>query len=146
MALIDRDPKFGTDRTTSALIDFGEGRHLTFTVSTQATAYQRVHILGTKARIEIEIPFNAPQGAAMRIYLDNGKKLANEDGQDDQVRQVRPVPASGAKRSRGPSAARRSRSSASTTPSCRCACSTRSSARKNRAAGKNPDPAIHVTT
>src|SRR5690606_15215121 len=74
MALIDRDPTFGTDRTTSAVIDFGEGRHLTFTTSTQATLYQRVNILGTKARVEVEIPFNAPQGGAMKIYLDDGKK------------------------------------------------------------------------
>ena len=76
-AAIDRDPKFGIDRTTSALVDFGEGRHLTFTSSTQATPYQRVHILGTKARLEIEIPFNAPQGAALKIYLDDGKQLAD---------------------------------------------------------------------
>jgi predicted dehydrogenase len=75
VSLIDRDPKFGTDRTTSGLIDFGGGRHLTFTVSTQATLYQRVNILGTRARLEIEIPFNAPQGGSMRVYLDNGKEL-----------------------------------------------------------------------
>jgi predicted dehydrogenase len=76
VSLIDRDPNFGTDRTTSALIDFGEGRHLTFTTSTQATPYQRVNILGTKARLEIEIPFNAPQGGSMKLYLDSGKELA----------------------------------------------------------------------
>ena len=35
VALIDRDPALGTDRTTSALLDFGEGRQLGFTVSTQ---------------------------------------------------------------------------------------------------------------
>jgi predicted dehydrogenase len=75
VSLIDRDPKFGTDRTTSALVDFGEGRHLTFTTSTQATPYQRVNILGTKARLEIEIPFNAPQGGSMKLYLDNGKEF-----------------------------------------------------------------------
>jgi len=76
-ALIDRDPTFGTDRLTSFLIDFGEGRHLTATVSTQLTPYQRVNIMGTKARLEIEIPFNAPQGEATMIRLDNGKKLGN---------------------------------------------------------------------
>jgi predicted dehydrogenase len=76
-ALIDRDPNFGTDRTTSALIDFGEGRHLTFTTSTQATPYQRVNILGTKGRLEIEIPFNATQGGAMKLYFDDGKKLGD---------------------------------------------------------------------
>ncbi|MCP4380497.1 MAG: Gfo/Idh/MocA family oxidoreductase [Hyphomicrobiales bacterium] len=75
--LIDRDPKFRTDRTTSAVIDFGKGRHLTFTVSTQATPYQRVQILGDKARLEVEIPYNAPQGGAMKLYLDSGKQLAD---------------------------------------------------------------------
>ncbi len=75
VSLIDRDPVFHTDRTTSALIDFGEGRHLTFTVATQAVPFQQVNVVGTKGRIEIAVPFNAPQGGAMRIYLDNGKEL-----------------------------------------------------------------------
>jgi predicted dehydrogenase len=78
MALIDRDPDFHTDRTTSALLDFGDGRHLTFTASTQAAEYQRVNILGTKARLEILIPYNAPLGGATRLYIDNGKKLGDE--------------------------------------------------------------------
>ncbi len=95
MSLIDRDPKFETDRTTSALIDFGEGRHLTFTVSTQATPYQRVNILGTKARVEVEIPFNATQGGAMRLYLDDGKELGDRSAKTHQDGQGRPVPASG---------------------------------------------------
>jgi len=77
MALVDRDPEFRTDRTTSAVVDFGEGRHLTFTVSTQAVPYQRVNIFGTTARLEVEIPFNAPQGGAMKLYVDDGKKLAD---------------------------------------------------------------------
>jgi len=77
VSLIDRDPKFATDRTTSALIDFGEGRHLTFTTSTQATNYQRVNILGTKGRLSVHIPFNPPQGGAMRLYLDNGSELGD---------------------------------------------------------------------
>jgi predicted dehydrogenase len=76
VSLIDRDPNFHTDRTTSALIDFGDGRHLTFTTSTQATPFQRVQILGSKARLEVEIPFNAPQGGAMKLYLDDGSKFA----------------------------------------------------------------------
>jgi predicted dehydrogenase len=81
VSLVDRDPKLRTDRTTSAVIDFGEGRHLTFTVSTQAVPFQRVNIVGTKARIEIEIPFNAPQGGAMRILLDDGSKFAGAAAQ-----------------------------------------------------------------
>ncbi|HEU4383127.1 MAG TPA: Gfo/Idh/MocA family oxidoreductase [Anaeromyxobacteraceae bacterium] len=75
VALVDRDPGLGTDRTTSALVDFGEGRQLGFTVSTQCVPYQRVQICGTRGRIEIQIPFNAPQGGAMRILLDDGTSL-----------------------------------------------------------------------
>jgi predicted dehydrogenase len=75
--IIDRDPEFKTDRTTSAILDYGEGRQLTFTVSTQTVPYQRVNIFGTKARLEVEIPFNAPLGGAMRLWMDDGKKLGD---------------------------------------------------------------------
>jgi predicted dehydrogenase len=74
VALIERDPDFGTDRLTSGLIDFG-GAHLTFMCSTQAVPYQRVNAFGTKGRIEIEIPFNAPATAPCRIFLDDGSAL-----------------------------------------------------------------------
>jgi predicted dehydrogenase len=75
--LIDRDPAFGTDRLSSGLADFGGGRHLGFTVSTQLVPYQRVQALGTKGRIEIQIPFNAPQGEATRIFVDDGTAVGD---------------------------------------------------------------------
>ena len=75
ISLLERDPQFSTDRLSSALLDFGQGRRLDFTVSTQSTPYQRVQAVGTKARLEIEIPFNAPQGAETRIFIDDGKVL-----------------------------------------------------------------------
>lgn len=77
VALMDRDPAFGVDRTASALMDFGAGRQLTFTVSTQSVPYQRVQILGTKGRVEIEIPFNAPPDAPTRIFVDDGSAHGN---------------------------------------------------------------------
>ena len=70
-ALIERDPKFGTDRLTSALLDFGDCQSI-FMCSTQLVNYQRMQILGTKGRIEIEIPFNAPPDRPSRIYVDIG--------------------------------------------------------------------------
>ena len=69
-AMIDRDPHFGTDRHASAWLDFGQGRQLALTVSTQTAPYQRVQLLGTRGRIEIETPFNAPQDAPCRWGLD----------------------------------------------------------------------------
>jgi predicted dehydrogenase len=73
MALADMDPDFCVDRGFSALLDFGNGRRLDFTVSMQTTPYQRVQVIGTEKRVEIEIPFNAPQGQETRIFVDDGK-------------------------------------------------------------------------
>ena len=75
VALIDRDPKFGTDRAVSALLDFGGGRRMDFTVSTQSVPYQRVNICGERKRLEVRIPFNAPLGGATDLLLDDGKML-----------------------------------------------------------------------
>ena len=75
MAMVERDPVFKTDRLTSALLDFGDGRRLDFTVSTQAAPFQRVQAIGTKKRLEMEIPFNAPPGEAMRIFIDDGQVI-----------------------------------------------------------------------
>lgn len=75
VATIDRDPALGTDRTSSGLLDFGGGRQLAFTVSTQSAPYQRVQLVGTKGRIEIEIPFNAPPERACRIFVDETNAL-----------------------------------------------------------------------
>ncbi|MCA0431674.1 MAG: Gfo/Idh/MocA family oxidoreductase [Proteobacteria bacterium] len=68
-ATIDFDPKFKTDRLMGGMADFGYGRHLDFTVSTQLAPFQRVQIMGTKGRIEIEIPFNAPPDAPNRLFV-----------------------------------------------------------------------------
>lgn len=75
VSLVDRDPQLGTDRLTSALLDFGAGRQLGFTVSTQSVPFQRVQVVGSRGRIELFIPFNAPRGGQMRLALDDGKSL-----------------------------------------------------------------------
>jgi predicted dehydrogenase len=72
--LIECDPAMGTDRLTSAMLDFGDG-HSIFTCSTQLVPYQRMHFFGTKGRIEIEIPFNAPPDRPTRIFIDNGQDV-----------------------------------------------------------------------
>ena len=74
VALIDRDPEMGTDRLTSGIIDF-PGGHSVFTCSTQLVSYQRIHFLGTKGRIEIEIPFNAPPDRPSRLFIDSSGDL-----------------------------------------------------------------------
>ena len=68
---LERDPEFHTDRLSSAILDFPAGQSV-FTCSTQLAPYQRVQILGTKGRVEIEIPFNAPPDRPCRLFVDNG--------------------------------------------------------------------------
>ncbi len=65
---IERDPQMHIDRLTSALLTFPAG-HAIFTCSTQLIPYQRVQILCTKGRVEVEIPFNAPPGETTRIRV-----------------------------------------------------------------------------
>jgi predicted dehydrogenase len=74
VGLIDRDPNFGVDRLTSAMLDFAGGQAI-FTCSTQLVPHQRVHFLGTKGHIEIEIPFNAPIDHPTRIFVDETGEL-----------------------------------------------------------------------
>ena len=71
MAMIDTDAAFQTDRLASALLDFGAGRQLAFTVSTQGVRYQRVQLVGTLGRIEIEMPFNPGEGAPTRYFIQS---------------------------------------------------------------------------
>jgi predicted dehydrogenase len=72
---IERDPDMGTDRLTSMLLDFG-GAHLVGTCSTQMVPFQQIHILGSRGRLEIEIPFNAPPDRPCTLVLDTGADLA----------------------------------------------------------------------
>ncbi len=68
---VERDPDFGTDRLTSAILDYPQGQCV-FSCSTQLNPYQRVIIFGTKGRVEIEIPFNAPPDKPTRILVEPG--------------------------------------------------------------------------
>jgi predicted dehydrogenase len=68
---VERDPEFATDRLSSAILDFPSGQCV-FTCSTQLVPYQRVHFFGTRGRVEVEIPFNAPPDRPCRIFVDSG--------------------------------------------------------------------------
>lgn len=77
ISLVDRHPDFGTDRLTTALMDFGNGKRAEFSVATQSVPYQRLNLLGTKKRLELLIPYNAPQGGEVVLRLDDGKMLGD---------------------------------------------------------------------
>lgn len=64
---VELDPDFGVDRLTAGLMEFAGGVSI-FACSTQLVPYQRVQVLGTEGRIEIEIPFNAPPDRPCRIW------------------------------------------------------------------------------
>jgi predicted dehydrogenase len=74
VACIDRDPEMHTDRLTSAILDFPGGQSI-FTCSTQVVPYQRIQFFGTRGRMEIEIPFNAPPDRPTRLFIDDGRDL-----------------------------------------------------------------------
>ena len=74
---IDRDPAFGTDRLTSGILEFEHGTS-TFTCATKLSPYQRVNAFGSRGRIEIEIPFNAPPDKPCKLWCQT-------DGQVEEM-------------------------------------------------------------
>ncbi|MDZ7371329.1 MAG: Gfo/Idh/MocA family oxidoreductase [candidate division KSB1 bacterium] len=67
-------PQFRVDTLTSGILQFSAGT-ATFTVGTLLQPYQRIHVFGTKGRIEIEIPFNAPPDRPTRLWLQRGGEM-----------------------------------------------------------------------
>lgn len=72
--IMEEDPNMKVDRLTSGILEFASGTS-TFTCSTQLVPYQRVNIFGTKGRIEIEIPFNAPSDRPCRAWYGDGNRI-----------------------------------------------------------------------
>lgn len=79
---VERDPEWGTDRLVSAVLDFGGGS-ASFTCSTQLAAYQRMQFFATRGRVEVEVPFNAPNDRATRV-------LVAADGREVEAREFPP--------------------------------------------------------
>ena len=72
--LIQRDPDMGVDRLTSLMLDFESG-HAVGTCSTQQVPFQQIQVLGTTARLELQIPFNAPTDRPCHVVVDSGADL-----------------------------------------------------------------------
>ncbi len=75
--VVEYDPRFGTDRIASAILEFDRGTSA-FTCSTQLAPHQRVHAFGTTGRVEIEIPFNAPPDRPCRLWHQTGDAVNEE--------------------------------------------------------------------
>ncbi|MET3598269.1 Gfo/Idh/MocA family protein [Martelella mangrovi] len=70
VSMSDIDPNMHTDRLMSGIIDFGNGRQLSFACGTQLARFQTVQIIGRKGRIEVPVSLNAPQGEEVTITID----------------------------------------------------------------------------
>src|SRR6476469_1381452 len=78
MAHIELDPTIQIDRLVSAVLEFAAGT-ATFTCGTQIAPFQRVNIIGTTGRIEIEIPFNAPPDRPCRMWLQTSSEFGSAE-------------------------------------------------------------------
>ncbi|MCR4376441.1 MAG: Gfo/Idh/MocA family oxidoreductase [Acidobacteria bacterium] len=69
MALMERDAVSGVDTLASLMLDFPSGQAVGM-CSTRLVGHQRVQIFGTRGKLELEIPFNAPPDRPCRISVD----------------------------------------------------------------------------
>ena len=83
MALLDRDPRFGTDRFVTAVLEF-RGGHASFFCSTQSSRCQVVQIVGTTGWMRAEVPFAHPPDLPARLLI--GSNVAPGTEPDEIVR------------------------------------------------------------
>ena len=69
---VRRDPEMGIDTLSSAVLTFPGGVQSSFTVGIRSEPYQRVHVVGSTGRIEVEIPFNIPPHLPTRVHISAG--------------------------------------------------------------------------
>ena len=83
MALLDRDPRFGTDRSVTAVLEF-PGGHASFFCSTQSSRCQVAQIVGTTGWMRAEVPFAHPPDLPARLLV--GSNVAPGTEPDEIVR------------------------------------------------------------
>ena len=81
IGIVDRDPELRVDRIASGLMRFPSGGQATFTSAMQLVHYQRMQLHGTQGRIEVQIPFNAPNERPCRIFVDDGRELGDRSAE-----------------------------------------------------------------
>ncbi|GHT93622.1 hypothetical protein FACS1894140_6730 [Spirochaetia bacterium] len=84
---IIRDPQFKTDVFASAILDYGEGRTSTFTVSTQMFPYQQITAIGTGGSLSVEVPYNmyGDIPGHVRVTVGNGSRLIETEIADQYL-------------------------------------------------------------
>lgn len=79
VAAIDRDPRFGIDRLTSALLHYGEA-HATLTVASQAgpaawATHQQLSVTGASGWLRMNFPFAQARPTPCRIELGDAQSV-----------------------------------------------------------------------
>jgi predicted dehydrogenase len=81
IGIVDRDPELRVDRIATGVLRFPFGGQATFTSAMQLVHYQRMQLHGTQGRIEVQIPFNAPNDRPTRIFVDDGRELGDRSAE-----------------------------------------------------------------
>jgi predicted dehydrogenase len=81
IGIVERDPELLVDRIASGMLRFPSGGQATFTCAMQLAHYQRMQLHGTSGRIEVQIPFNAPNDRPTRIFVDDGRELGDRSAE-----------------------------------------------------------------
>ncbi|MFV1990536.1 MAG: Gfo/Idh/MocA family protein [Acidimicrobiales bacterium] len=76
-ASVQRDPEFGVDVLTSALLEFAGGGQATFTCGTQLQRHQDALIVGSDGRIEIAVPFTPDPRRESSIVVASARQPAD---------------------------------------------------------------------
>lgn len=78
-ALAEHDPRFGIDRLTSALLDYGDA-HASLTVASQAgpaawATHQQLTVLGARGWLRLNFPFAQARPVACRIEVGDEQSV-----------------------------------------------------------------------
>jgi len=87
IALVERDRQTGVDRTVSMLLDFPSGQG-SFTCGFELVWAQRMTLIGTQGRIDVDVPTAAPDGRPTRLLIDDGSNVFGETIQVEEFPSV----------------------------------------------------------
>lgn len=78
MALTENHPDYETDVVTSAIMEFPSCQ-VSFHCSTLLVPYQVMSFFGDKKKLDVEIPFNAPNDKPCRVKISDGMFSGNDE-------------------------------------------------------------------